>query len=214
MCRVKWQCITKRKSYRPNHIHYHSQDHYPSRKISDTTEIFCRWLPLDRWTAVSAILTNVSHEEPSAILSRGDVVTRRARNWSLGMVSPCRRGVRRANWFAFTPQRRLSIPLCPLRAGPFLHSPFRTTSYIYLRISLFYERPRGIVHLIELPEACAAGYHARRIALLRVVGCRLDAMDVCCLLTVSSAKRQARCNPLADRLLLNDLFDVTWCYEC
>lgn len=105
------------------------------------------------------------------------------------------------------PQGARAIPL--LRAGPFLHSPFRTTSYIYLRISLFYERPRGIVRLIKLPEACAAGYHARRIALLRVVRCRLDAIDVCCLLTVSSAKRQARRNPLADRPLLNDLFDVT-----
>lgn len=193
--------------------------HFTRELIADASEIFsaggCRW------TAVSAILTNVSHKEPGAILSWGDV-TRRARrpNWSPDMVSLCQRGgVRRANWFAFTPQRirrarDQSPPAPPSCTGPLLHSPFRTTSYIYLRISLFYELPRGIVRLIELPEACAAGYHARRIALLRVVGCRLDTINVCCLLTVSSVKRQARCNPLADRPLLNDLFDVTWCYEC
>lgn len=170
-----------------------------------------------RWTAVSAILTNVSHKEPSAILSWGDV-TRRARH---GPSAWCRRAgggsvvqIDLRSHPNGDPQGARPIhPLLPARA-PFLHTPFRTTSYIYLRISLFYERPRGIVRLIELPEACAAGYHARRIALLRVVGCRLDAMDVCCLLTVSSAKRQARRNPLADRPLLNDLFDVTWCYEC
>lgn len=81
---------------------------------------------------------------------------------------------------------------------------------IHLFTHLSVLRAAGIVRLIELPEACAAGYHARRSpyfslsdARRRCAGCVLF------IAAVSSAKRQPRRNPLTSRPTLNDLSDVT-----
>lgn len=135
------------------------------RLIWRASEIFCR-----RRAAVSTILTNVSHKDPCAILSRGSVIRRAQRpNGSLGVLPSCRQGVRRANWFAFTPRRirrartqpEALLPPPPSRSR--LPSAFTLQNHIiHLFTHLSVLRAAGIVRLIELPEACAAGYHARR----------------------------------------------------
>lgn len=183
------------------------------RLMSRASEIFCR-----RRTAVSAILTNVSHKDLCAILSSGDVTRRAQRpNGSLGVLLPRRQGVRRANWFAFAPQRirraraQSGAPL--LAPNSLLHSPFRTTSYIYLRISLFYERPALFASLNYrkhvLPVITPVDRPTSRCRMqVGCAGCMLFIADV------AGEAARARCNPLANQPLLNDLSDVTWCYEC
>lgn len=93
------------------------------------------------------------------------------------------------------PQGARPAPL--LRGPPLLYSPFRSISYIYLRISLFYERPALFASL---------NYRKHVLPVITPVDrpisrCRMHMRWICVV--------YRWCRQRSDRPPLNDLSDVT-----